>query len=219
MRRNSENDKAMSYPRYALISVSDKTGIENLARALCDFGFDILSTGGTAEALVAAGIPVTETKEFTDFPEILGGLAKTMHPKIYGGILARESQTHFDELLEVGSAYIDLVVCNLYPIPKTTPNATIPLSEFIEKIDVGGPSLLKAAAKNFERVSVICDTDKYEELLWHLASKGEVPYEVRFEWAKRAFEHVTTYDSVIYATLLEYDLATGHKITGVPCRY
>ena len=219
MKRNSENDKAMRYPRYALISVSDKTGIENLARALSDFGFDILSTKGTAEALIAAGIPVTETKDFTESPEILGGLTKSMHPKIFGGILARETQPHLDELLEIGSAYIDLVVCNLYPIPKTAPNTSLPLDELLGRIDVGGPSLLKAAAKNFERVGVICDTDKYEELLWHLASKGEVPYEVRFEWAKRAFEHVTTYDSMIYATLLEYDLNTGKKTTGVPCRY
>ena len=219
MNRKADTEKAMSYPRYALISVSDKTGIENLARALCDFGFDILSTGGTAEALVAAGIPVTETSEFTEFPEVLDGLVKSLHPRVYSGILARETPKHFDALLEIGSAYIDIVICNLFPLQKVATSPSVPLHELMDQIDVGGPGLLKAAAKNFERVSVICDTDKYEELLWYLASKGEVPYEVRFEWAKRAFEHVTTYDSMIYATLLEYDLSTGHKVTGVPCRY
>jgi phosphoribosylaminoimidazolecarboxamide formyltransferase/IMP cyclohydrolase len=89
----------------------------------------------------------------------------------------------------------------------------------VDHIDIGGPTLLKAAAKNFERVAAICDPEKYEELLWYLASKGEVPYEIRFEWAKRAFEHVTTYDSMVYATLMEYDLATGQRITGDSCGY
>jgi phosphoribosylaminoimidazolecarboxamide formyltransferase/IMP cyclohydrolase len=219
MEQKVDRQQAMRYPRYALVSVADKTGIENLARALCDFGFDILSTGGTAKALLAAGIPFTEISQLSGCPEILDGRVKSLHPQVYGGILARDLQRHFDELLKINTSYVDIVICNLGPFEQTAMIPSTPLPDLMDQIDIGGPTLLKAAAKNFERVVVICDSEKYNDLLWYLASNGEVPIEVRFEWAKRAFEHVTTYDSMVYATLLEYDLATGQRIIGKQCGY
>jgi phosphoribosylaminoimidazolecarboxamide formyltransferase/IMP cyclohydrolase len=218
MEHKVDREIAMRYPRYALLSVSDKTGIENLARALSDFGFELLATTGTSEALIAAGIPVTRMDELTGFPEMLDGRVKSLHPRVFGGIMAKDTKQHFDELLEIQTSFVDIVICNIYPFQRVAELPGSLLNEVIGRIDVGGPALLKAAAKNFERVAVVCDTDKYEDLLWYLASKGEVPYEIRFEWAKRAFEHVTAYDSMVYATLLEYDLATGQRISK-SCRY
>ena len=218
MESKVDREVAMRYPRYALLSTSDKTGIENLARALSDFGFELLATSGTADALIAAGIPVTHMEELTDFPEILGGQIKSLHPRIFGGIMAKDTKQHFDELLEIQSSFVDIVVCNLYPFQKVAAQSETLLSDLLSQIDIGGPALLKAAAKNFERVTAVCEADKYEDLLWYLASKGEVPYEIRFEWAKKAFEHVTVYDSMVYATLMEYDLKTGQRISK-SCRY
>lgn len=218
MESKIDRDTAMRYPRYALLSTSDKTGIENLARALCDFGFELLATSGTADALIAAGIPVTRMSDLTGYPEILDGRVKSLHPKIFGGILAKDTKQHFDELLAIETSFVDIVVCNLNPFSRVASKTDTLLPDVLRQIDIGGPALLKAAAKNFERVVVICETNKYEDLLWHLASKGEVPYETRFEWAKNAFEYVTAYDSMVYATLLEFDLATGQRISK-SCRY
>jgi phosphoribosylaminoimidazolecarboxamide formyltransferase/IMP cyclohydrolase len=213
-----DREIVMRYPRYALLSVSDKTGIENLARALCDFGFELLATSGTGEALIAAGIPVTRMDELTGYPEMLEGRVKCLHPRVFSAIMAKDTKKHFNELLEIKTSFVDIVICNIYPFQRVADLPGALLNEVVSRIDIGGPALLKAAAKNFERVAVVCDTDKYEDLLWYLASKGEVPYEIRFEWAKRAFEHVTAYDSMVYATLLEYDLATGQRISK-SCRY
>lgn len=210
---------AMRYPKFALISVADKTGIENLSRALCDFGFEILSTGDTGEALLSAGIPITEISEYTEFPTILDGRVQSLHPRVCGGIMAKDCQRHFEELIEIKASLVDIVICNLHSLKHLSRTPGAPLDELVDQIDIDGPTLLKAAAKNFERVATVCDTDKYEELLWYLASKGEVPYEVRFEWAKRAFEHVTTYDSMVFATLMEYDLKTGQRMIGDTCEY
>ena len=218
MESKIDRDTAMRYPRYALLSAADKTGIENLARALSDFGFELLATSGTADALTSAGIPVTRMSDLTDYPEILDGRVKSLHPRIFGGIMARDTKQHFDELLSIETSFIDIVICNLNPFQRVAAQSDTLLPELLDQIDVGGPALLKAAAKNFERVVVLCEASKYEDLLWYLASKGEVPYEVRFEWAKIAFEHVTAYDSMVYATLLEYDLATGQRISK-SCRY
>ncbi len=218
MESKIDRETTMRYPRYALLSTADKTGIENLARALCDFGFELLATSGTADALTAAGIPVTHMDELTGVPEILDGRVKSLHPRVFGGIMAKDSKQHFDELLEIQTSFIDIVVCNLYPFHRVVSKPDAMLPDVLNQIDIGGPALLKAAAKNFERVVVVCETNKYEDLLWYLASKGEVPYETRFEWAKIAFEHVTAYDSMVYATLLEFDLATGQRISK-SCRY
>ena len=211
MEKRVDQDKAMRYPRYALVSVSNKTGIENLARALCDFGFEILSTGGTGQALKEAGVPVTDISELTGFDQILDGAVKSLHPQVIGGIVARDSQQHFEELVSMKSSYVDIVICNLGRVAKPATAPTAPLSNVMDQIDIGGPTLLKAAAKNFERVTVISDPEIYHDLLWYLASEGEVPLETRFEWAKQAFKHVKNYESMIYTTLLEYDLATDKR--------
>lgn len=209
---------AMRYPRYALLSTADKTGLENLARALSDFGFELLATSGTADALTSAGIPVTRMDEFTGFPEILDGGVKSLHPRVFGGILAKETKQHFEELTAVQTSYVDIVICNMSPFQRIVARSGTPLCEILSKIDIGGPALLKAAAKNFERVVTVCEPDKYEDLLWHLASKGEVPSKTRFEWARRAFEYVTAYDSMVYAALMEYDFSSGRRISK-SCKY
>ena len=202
----------------ALLSVSDKTGLIELAQKLHNLNIDLIASGGTARAIREAGLPVRDVSDLTSVPEILGGRVKTLHPAIHGGILARDLASDQADLQSLDYANIDLVVCNLYPFQRTASKPDIRLNDVLNQIDVGGPALLKAAAKNFERVVVVCETNKYEDLLWHLASKGEVPYETRFEWAKAAFEHVTAYDSMVYATLLEFDLATGQRISK-SCRF
>ncbi|MCP4605783.1 MAG: hypothetical protein GY847_35560 [Proteobacteria bacterium] len=204
----------MRQRRYALLSVSDKTGIENLGRGLVDFGFDILSTGGTAAALAAAGLPITLVSDYTGFPEILGGRVKTLHPRVHGGILAREIEDHVKDLTHIKGGFIDFVVVNLYPFERTSSLPSISLAELVEQIDIGGPCLLRAAAKNFERVCVICDPSQYEDMLWHLARERDVPMDVRFELALKAFQHTAAYDAMITKTLPEFDLATGKRGRG-----
>lgn len=201
----------MSDRRYALLSVSDKTGIETIGRGLVDFGFEILSTGGTASSLSAAGLPVTKVSEFTGFPEILNGRVKTLHPRIHGGILARDTEAHLEDLEKVDGAFIDLVVVNLYPFEKTAALDSIELPDLIEQIDIGGPCLLRAAAKNFERVTVVSDPRDYENVLWHLSHEGEVPAHKRYELAKKAFAHTAAYDTTISKTLPEFDVETGKR--------
>jgi phosphoribosylaminoimidazolecarboxamide formyltransferase/IMP cyclohydrolase len=205
----------MSDRRYALLSVSDKTGIETIGRGLVDFGFEILSTGGTADALSSAGLPVTSVGEFTGFPEILGGRVKTLHPRIHGGILARDTDDHLEDLKKIKGSFIDLVVVNLYPFERTADVPSIVLSELIEQIDIGGVCLLRAAAKNFERVTIVCEPRDYETVLWHLSHDGEVPAKQRFEFALKAYAHTAAYDSMIAKTLPEFDVETGTRRGGL----
>nr|MBA3538837.1 bifunctional phosphoribosylaminoimidazolecarboxamide formyltransferase/IMP cyclohydrolase [Deltaproteobacteria bacterium] len=142
----------------ALVSVSDKRGVVELGRVLQEQGFEILSTGGTAAALTAAGVPVTQVSSHTGAPEILDGRVKTLHPKIHGGLLGRATEAHLAEMAANGIAPIDLVVVNLYPFEATINGATpASFSEAIENIDIGGPSMLRSAAKNHERVAVVVD--------------------------------------------------------------
>ncbi|HUT78365.1 MAG TPA: bifunctional phosphoribosylaminoimidazolecarboxamide formyltransferase/IMP cyclohydrolase, partial [Polyangia bacterium] len=143
--------------KLALLSVSDKRGIESLGRGLVDLGFGILSTGGTERALAESGIPVTKVSAHTGAPEVMDGRVKTLHPIIHGGILARDTEAHLADLRRIGGSLIDLVVVNLYPFEQTAANPAVPLPDLVEQIDIGGPCLLRAAAKNFERVCVICD--------------------------------------------------------------
>lgn len=201
--------------RLALLSVSDKRGIETLARGLVDLGFEILSTGGTAKAITAAGLPVTMVSSHTGAPEIMDGRVKTLHPKIHGGILARNTPEHLADLDRIQASLIELVVVNLYPFERTAaaPSATLP--EVVEQIDIGGPCLLRAAAKNFDRVTVVCDPKDYETVLWHLAHDREVPLESRFEMSTKAFRHTADYDKAICETLPAFDLATGSKRGGL----
>jgi phosphoribosylaminoimidazolecarboxamide formyltransferase/IMP cyclohydrolase len=201
----------MNDRRLALLSVSDKRGIESLARGLVDLGFEILSTGGTARAIDGAGVPITRVSDHTGSPEIMQGRVKTLHPKIHGGILARETADHFADLERIGARPIDLVAVNLYPFERTAASDTASLPEVVEQIDIGGPCLLRAAAKTFERVTVVCDPQDYETVLGHLAQEGRVPEERRFELALKAFEHTAAYDAAIARALPGYDLKTGEK--------
>ena len=204
----------MSERRLALLSVSDKRGIETLARGLVDFGFEILSTGGTAKAIAAAGLPVTMVSEYTGAPEIMDGRVKTLHPKIHGGILARNTEAHLADLKRVQAALIEAVVVNLYPFASTVANPAVRLGAAIEQIDIGGPCLLRAAAKNFERVAAVCDPYDYETVLWHLAKDGAVPRSLRYDLAVKAFGHTAAYDAAIFAALPQFDAATQERRGG-----
>ena len=150
----------------ALISVSDKTGIVDFARALQGMGVDIISTGGTATALQTAGIPVIKISDVTDFPEMMDGRVKTLHPRIHGGLLAlRNNATHMAEAKKHGIEMIDLVVVNLYPFEATIAKPNVHLEEAIENIDIGGPSMIRSASKNYKDVIVLVDPSDYGKIL------------------------------------------------------
>lgn len=180
----------------ALISVSDKSGIEEFARNLAALGVEILSTGGTARLLNEAGIPVKEVSEHTGSPEIMDGRVKTLHPKIHGGILGRRD---IDDavMAEHGIAPIDLVVVNLYPFQATVANPDCSVADAIENIDIGGPTMLRAAAKNHAYVTVVVNPEDYQTVLEVLEKSGEVPAELRRELAMKVFEHTAGYDGAI----------------------
>ncbi len=188
----------MSKITRALISVSDKTGIVDFARTLhAEHGVEILSTGGTARLLLEAGIPVTEVSDYTGFPEMMDGRVKTLHPKIHGGLLGRRG---LDEavMAEHGIPPIDLVVVNLYPFEQTVANPDCDLATAIENIDIGGPTLLRAAAKNHAAVTVVVETDDYARVLDEMSRHdGAVGDALRFDLAVKVFEHTARYDGAI----------------------
>jgi phosphoribosylaminoimidazolecarboxamide formyltransferase/IMP cyclohydrolase len=189
--------------RRALISVSDKRGIENLALRLSGMGFEIISTGGTARTLTEAGVRVVPVSEVTGAPEILGGRVKTLHPKIHGGILADLGDPdHVEQLVEQDIGPIDLVCINLYPFEETVAGGA-PEKEVIEQIDIGGPAMLRAAAKNFRSVIVVPSPEVYEEVLAALESEGQVPEETRRRLALAAFRRTAEYDAAISGWLSE----------------
>ncbi len=183
----------------ALISVSDKTGLAELAKGLFDLGFEILSTGGTARLISKMGVKCTEVSEYTNFPEILDGRVKTLHPKIHGGILGdSRKKNHIDQMLNHDIAMIPIVVVNLYPFFLATQKPSCSIDEAIENIDIGGPTLIRAAAKNWENVGVITSSHRYEELLSKLRkTDGIIDKEYRFTLAKEAFAHTAAYDGMI----------------------
>ncbi|MBW4647830.1 MAG: bifunctional phosphoribosylaminoimidazolecarboxamide formyltransferase/IMP cyclohydrolase [Kastovskya adunca ATA6-11-RM4] len=186
--------------RLALLSVSDKTGLIELARQLVEeFEFDIISSGGTAKALQAAGLPVTKVSDYTGFPEILGGRVKTLHPRIHGGILARRNLSQDVTDLETHQIRpIDLVVVNLYPFEQTIAKTDVTLPEAVEQIDIGGPAMLRAAAKNFAHLTVLCNPSQYESYLQELRQQsGTVSLEFRQTCAQQAFSHTASYDRAI----------------------
>lgn len=185
--------------KQALISVSDKTGVLDFARALSEMGVNILSTGGTAKLLAENGIKVTEVADYTGFPEMLDGRVKTLHPKVHGGILARRDFPEHVAALEThGIPTIDMVVVNLYPFQQTIARAECSLEDAIENIDIGGPAMLRSSAKNHKDVTVICDPADYSQVLSELnANKGEVTYETKFTLAKKVFAHTAQYDGAI----------------------
>jgi phosphoribosylaminoimidazolecarboxamide formyltransferase / IMP cyclohydrolase len=194
--------------RRALISVSDKQGVESFARRLSGMGFEIISTGGTAKALTEAGVKVVPVSEVTGAPEILGGRVKTLHPKIHGGILADLGDPdHVEQLVEQNIGPIDLVCINLYPFEETVAGGA-PEKEAIEQIDIGGPAMLRAAAKNFESVTVVSSPEFYEGVLAALEREGHVPEETRRRLALAAFQRTAEYDAEISDWL-------GERVEGV----
>jgi phosphoribosylaminoimidazolecarboxamide formyltransferase/IMP cyclohydrolase len=183
----------------AIISVSDKEGISNFAKGLKEFDIEILSTGGTAKRLRDGGLDVTEISDFTGSPEILGGRVKTLHPKIHGGILAlRGDETHEKEMKENGIEPIDMVIVNLYPFEEVIKKEDADLGEAIENIDIGGPTLLRAAAKNYQHVTLVTDPEDYKDILKELKkNKGAISPETNFRLAVKAFSYVARYDAAI----------------------
>ena len=185
--------------RRALISVADKTGLVELARQLSELGVEIVSTGSTAKAIREAGLDVVAVAEVTGHPEILGGRVKTLHPKIHGGILAdRRDPDHVRQLEELGIEPFDLVVVNLYPFRETVASGATP-DEIVEQIDIGGPTLVRAAAKNFESVGVVVSPERYEAVLAELRADGALSRDTRRELAAEAFRHTASYDAAIAA--------------------
>ncbi len=188
----------------ALISVSNKLGAVELAKSLSKSGVEIISTGGTGKAIRAAGIPVTYVSDVTGFPEIMNGRVKTLNPKIHGGILAvRDNPEHVRQMEENNIEPIDLVVVNLYPFKKTIAKPNVTLEDAIENIDIGGPAMIRAAAKNFKFVTVVTNPDRYDEIAKLVAETGEVPLEVRQKLAAEAFAHTADYDAAITKYLSE----------------
>ncbi|MGI6097869.1 MAG: bifunctional phosphoribosylaminoimidazolecarboxamide formyltransferase/IMP cyclohydrolase [Dethiobacteria bacterium] len=182
----------------ALISVSNKDGLAFLAKGLKKLGIEVISTGGTARALRAEGLAVKEAESVTGFPEILGGRVKTLHPKIHAGILARrELEEHQKQLDEHGIEPIDLVVVNLYPFQETIAKEGVTLEEVIENIDIGGPAMLRAAAKNYAHVAVVVNPEHYASVIAELEEKGGLSEETRFQLAVEAFIHTARYDGAI----------------------
>jgi phosphoribosylaminoimidazolecarboxamide formyltransferase/IMP cyclohydrolase len=191
----------------ALISVTDKSGIVELARELVQLDFEILSTGGTAKALKAVGLPVTEVSAYTGFPEILDGRVKTLQPKIHGGLLGRRRDPrHREQMRALGIEPIDLLVVNLYAFEKAVAQPGCSLEEAIENIDIGGPALLRAAAKNYPEVTVLTDPNDYPQVLQELKTNGQTSPATRFYLAKKVFALTHRYDGAIshYLNLMDY---------------
>jgi phosphoribosylaminoimidazolecarboxamide formyltransferase/IMP cyclohydrolase len=182
----------------ALISVSDKEGVVELASQLVALGVKLLSTGGTAKLLQQSGIAVTEVSDYTGFPEMLDGRVKTLHPKVHGGLLARrDSPEHMAALAAHGIGRIDLLVVNLYPFQQTVARLDCTLEDAIENIDIGGPAMLRAAAKNHDGVAVVVDPKDYRRVLGEIREHGEVGHATRFELARKVFAHTAQYDGAI----------------------
>ena len=185
----------------AILSVHDKTGLVNFAEGLVELGWNLVASGGTARILREAGLPVTEVSAYTKSPEILGGRVKTLHPAIHGGLLARSTPEDYNELLGLGWDYIDLVAVNLYPFEATISRPGATLADAVENIDIGGVTLIRAAAKNFERVTLACDPADYTAVLRELKSGG-VCAETRRALALKGFSLTSRYDASISAYLI-----------------
>lgn len=182
----------------ALISVSDKTGIVDLAQKLVSLGIEIISTGGTARTLSDSGIDVIEISKITGFPECLDGRVKTLHPSIHAGLLAiRDNEEHMKQLGQLNITPIDIVIVNLYPFKQTILKDSVKREEAIENIDIGGPTMLRAAAKNYQDVAVIVDPNDYEKVISELETDGKVSIDTKFYLSAKVFEHTANYDSLI----------------------
>ena len=191
----------------ALISVSNKKGIIEFSKKLASMGIELISTGGTAKALRDAKIPVTDISDYTGFPEILDGRLKTLHPKIHGGILGiRENSNHAQEMRKNGIEPIDLVIVNLYPFEETVARPDASFEDAIENIDIGGPTMLRAAAKNHHDVAVICDPSDYDSIIKELEeNRGALCDHTKFRLAQKVFAHTARYDAAIATHLNKFD--------------
>ena len=197
----------------ALISVSDKSGLIPFATGLVDRGWELVSTGGTAKALSGAGLAVVGISEVTGFPEMMDGRVKTLHPKVHGGILARRNRP--DDLASMeahGIRAIDMVVVNLYPFAKAAATPDLPFDALVEEIDIGGPSLVRAAAKNFHDVLVVVEPEDYARVLTGLDAAGGPSLSLRFDLARRAFAHTASYDRTIASTLTAVNVDDASQI-------
>jgi phosphoribosylaminoimidazolecarboxamide formyltransferase/IMP cyclohydrolase len=182
----------------ALISLTDKSGIEDFAKELEKLGIEILSTGGTAKKMRESDIRVKDVAEFTGFPEMLDGRVKTLHPKVHGGILAQKTNPdHVKQMAEHGLEAIDIVAVNLYAFEKTVANPACTLGDAIENIDIGGPTMLRSSAKNFHDVTVIVDPADYPQVLKELKEQGNTTLKTRFRLAVKVFELTSAYDTAI----------------------
>jgi phosphoribosylaminoimidazolecarboxamide formyltransferase/IMP cyclohydrolase len=204
----------------ALLSVSDKSGLVAFAHGLADRGFELVSTGGTARALELAGLPVTGISEVTGFPEMMDGRVKTLHPKVHGGILARRGHAaDLEAASTYGISLIDLVAVNLYPFVKAAENPATPFEALIEEIDIGGPSMVRAAAKNFEEVLVVVSPADYDTVLAELDRPDGPSLEFRFDLARRALAHTAAYDTAIASELDAVTFTDGRFVRGTMRRY
>ena len=196
----------------ALISVSDKTGIVDLAQALHNLKVELVSTGGTAKLLAEQGLPVTEVAQLTEFPEMLDGRVKTLHPKVHGGLLARRDvPEHMAALKEHGIQTIDLLIVNLYPFEATVAKPGCTLEDAIENIDIGGPAMVRSAAKNWKDVAVLTDASQYATVIEELKASGKVSEKTRFALSVAAFNRISNYDAAISDYLSSYNLEDGTR--------
>lgn len=184
----------------ALVSVSNKEGVVDFARGLAALNIEIISTGGTEKTLREAGVPVTYISDVTGFPEILDGRVKTLHPNVHGGILALRNEDHLGQLKKHGIEPIDLVAVNLYPFRETIAKPGVTLEEAIENIDIGGPTMVRSAAKNYQHVLIVVNPGRYGEVLDALR-QGDVDTKLRQSLALEAFSHTASYDMAISAYL------------------
>lgn len=184
----------------AILSVHDKTDIVEFAKSLASLGWTLLASGGTAKLLRDNNINVTEVADYTKSPEILGGRVKTLHPAIHGGLLARPTDTDHQQLLDLGWDYIDLVAVNLYPFEETIAKSNVTYADAIENIDIGGVTLIRAAAKNHERVTLVCDPTDYNSILEEIRSGG-ITEKTRQRLAIKGFASTVHYDTAIYSYL------------------
>ena len=188
----------------ALISVSDKTGVVEFAGALQKLGWEIIATGGTMKLLQQSGLKVTNISDVTGFPEICDGRVKTLHPNVHGGLLARRDlSAHVDALKQNGIEFIDMVCVNLYPFRETIAKPNVSMEDAVENIDIGGPSMLRSAAKNFKDVTVVCDPKDYQQVLDEIRTDGNTRPETRLQLSAKAFTHTALYDSCIAAYMRE----------------
>jgi len=191
--------------RRALVSVSDKTGVVELGRVLKEFDVEILSTGGTFRALEEGGVDVRPVEDYTGFAEMMNGRVKTLHPKIHAGLLAlRDDPDHMRQMDERGYGLIDMVVVNLYPFQETIAKPDVSEAEAIENIDIGGPTMIRSAAKNFSHVAIVVNPFRYDSIIDELrANDGMLSMDTRRALAREAFDHTAKYDSAIHKYLAE----------------